>query len=130
MADSELREWYLRYAAAVTEHRFDDIHEFIDDKVTAYGVTYTRDQVIDNFRAITDAVPDMSWEVTELLFDRDGIASRAINRGTPVKEWLGVKPTGRSFEVVEFTIYKVADGKFTHMNNLHDSSEIKRQLTA
>ncbi len=129
MTDPGLREWYLRYVAAVSEHRFDDIHEFISDTVVAYGVSYSRDQVIENFKAITDAVPDMSWELTEVLFDRDGIASRAINRGTPAKEWLGVPPTGRSFEVVEFTVYKVADHKFTHMNNMHDSAEILRQLT-
>jgi predicted ester cyclase len=72
----------------------------------------------------------MHWEVTELLFDRDGIAARSINTGTPVKEWLVVPPSGASFEIVEYAIYKVRDGRFVQMANLHDSAEMLRQLTA
>ncbi|MEU7757584.1 ester cyclase [Micromonospora aurantiaca (nom. illeg.)] len=77
-----------------------------------------------------DAVPDLRWEVKELLFDRDRIAVRAINYGTPVKEWLGVPPSGASFEIVEYAIYKVSDGRFVQMTALHDSAEMLRQLTA
>ena len=79
---------------------------------------------------IINAVPDMHWEVQELLFDRDRIAARVVNTGTPVKEWLGVAPTGKSFEIVEYAIYKVRDGRFVQMTNLHDSADVQRQLTA
>ena len=52
--------------------------------------------------------------------DRDRIAARVVNTGTPVKEWLGVAPTGKSNEVMEYAIYKVRDGRFVQMTNLHD----------
>ena len=68
-------------------------------------------------------------QVKELLFDRDRIAVRAINTGTPVKEWLGVPPSGASFEIVEYAIYRVNDGRFVQMTALHDSAEMLRQLT-
>ena len=54
---------------------------------------------------------------------------RAINTGTPVKEWLGVSASGASFEIVEYAIYTVSNGRFAKMTNLHDSSEMVRQLT-
>lgn len=72
----------------------------------------------------------MHWEVAEVLFDRDGIACRSINTGTLVKEWLGVPASAASFEIVEYAIYKVRDGRFVQMTNLHDSAEMLRQLTA
>ncbi|WP_084752990.1 hypothetical protein [Micromonospora avicenniae] len=32
--------------------------------------------------------------------------------------------------MVEYAIYKVRDGRFSQMTNLHDSAEMLRQLTA
>ncbi|MFI6629822.1 ester cyclase [Nonomuraea fuscirosea] len=130
MTDNDLRAWYLRYAAALNAHEFDGMDEFINDEVLLGGVPGTRDDVVDTLKGIVDAVPDIHWEVEELLLDRDGIAVRAINTGTPAKDWLGVPPTGASFKIVEYAIYKVKDGRFVHMTNLHDSAEMRRQLTA
>jgi predicted ester cyclase len=57
------------------------------------------------------------------------MSRRVINTGTPVKEWLGVPPSG-AFEIVEYAIYQVRDGRFVQMTALHDSAELRRQLTA
>jgi len=130
MAENDLRKWYLRYAEALNAHEFDNMDEFFNDEVLLGGEPGTRDVVVTVLKGIVDAVPDIHWEVNELLFDRDGIAVRAINTGTPAKEWLGVPPSGRSFEIVEYAIYKVSDGRFVQMTNLHDSAEMLRQLTA
>ncbi|WP_432825344.1 ester cyclase [Dactylosporangium sp. CA-092794] len=129
MTENGLRDWYMRYAAALNAHEFDGMDEFINDEVLLGGEPGTRDAVVRVLKGIVDAVPDIHWELKELLFDRDGIAVRAINTGTPVKEWLGVPPSGASFEIVEYAIYKVRDGRFVQMTNLHDSAELLRQLT-
>lgn len=55
---------------------------------------------------------------------------RVVNTGTPVKEWLGVAATGASFEIVEYAVYKVGNGRFVQMTNLHDAADVRRQLTA
>jgi len=130
MTGSDLRDWYMRYAEALNAHRFDHMDEFIHDEVLLGGRPGTRDDVVTVLKGIVDAVPDIRWEVDELLFDRDGIAVRAINTGTPAKEWLGVPPSGASFRIVEYAIYQVRDGRFVQMTNLHDSAEMRRQLTA
>lgn len=128
--DTDLRGWYDRYAAALNAHEFERMDEFIADEVLAGGEAARREDVVGVLKGIVDAVPDIRWEVQEILFDRDGIAVRAINTGRPVKTWLGVEPTGISFEIVEYAIYKVRDGRFVHMTNLHDSAEMLRQLTS
>ncbi|MFD8507985.1 ester cyclase [Streptomyces sp. NPDC059687] len=130
MTQSDLRDWYMRYVDALNAHEFDRMHEFINDEVLLGDQSGTRDDVVAVLKGIVDAVPDIRWEVDELLFDRDGIAVRATNTGTPVKEWLGVPPSGASFKIVEYAIYKVRDGRFVQMTNLHDSAEMLRQLTA
>ena len=129
-AEDSLRTWYLRYIAALNAHEFDGMDEFISDQVLLNGEPGTRDDVIAVQKHDIDAVPDLHWEIQELLFDRDRIAVRVINTGTPAKEWLGVPPSGASFKIVEYAIYKVSNGRFTQMTALHNSADLLRQLTA
>ena len=128
--ETDLRAWYMRYAEALNAHDFDRMDEFIADEVLAGGEPVRRNDVVGVLKGIAESVPNIRWDIEEILFDRDGIAVRATNTGTPVKEWLGVAPTGKSFEIVEYAIYKVRDGRFVHMTNLHDSDEMLRQLIA
>ncbi|TDQ54848.1 ester cyclase [Actinorugispora endophytica] len=130
MTDSGVKEWYLRYVAALNAHELGGMDEFIADDVVLNGEPGTRDDVVAVMKYNIDAVPDLQWEVEELLFDRDRIAVRAVNTGTPVKEWLDVPPSGASFEIVEYAIYKVSDGRFVQMTALHDSADLLRQLAA
>jgi predicted ester cyclase len=124
-----MRSWYLRYIEALNAHESGGMAEFINDRVLLNGEPSTRDDVLAVQRQDIDAVPDLHWEIKELLVDRDRIAVRAINTGTPAKEWLGVPPSGASFTIVEYAIYKVSDGRFVQMTALHDSAELLRQLT-
>ncbi|WP_113701722.1 ester cyclase, partial [Nonomuraea lactucae] len=100
MSDTDLRAFYLRYIQELNAHRFDGMDEFINDRTTLNGEPASRDDLIAVQKADVDAVPDLHWELKELLFDGDRLAARLINTGTPVKEWLGVAATGASFEIV------------------------------
>lgn len=130
MTENSLRDLYLRYIAVLNAHEFGGMDEFIAEEVLLAGEPGTRCAVVEVLEGIVDAVPDIHWRIEEMLFDRDGIAVRLTNTGTPAKEWLGVRPSGASFTIVEYAIYKVRDGRFIHMTNLHDSAEMLRQLTA
>lgn len=129
MSESDLRGFYLRYIEALNAHDFHYMDEFINDRTTLNGEPATRDDLIAVQRRDVDAVPDLHWDLEELLLDGDRLAARLVNTGTPVKEWLGVTPTGASFEITEYAIYQVHDGRFTHMAALHDAGELRRQLT-
>ncbi|MFE9888442.1 ester cyclase [Streptomyces scopuliridis] len=129
MSDSDLRTFYLRYIEELNAHNFDGMDEFINDRTTLNGEPATRDDLIAVQKRDVDAVPDLHWELKELLFDGDRVAARLVNTGTPAKEWLGVTPTGASFEIAEYAIYQVRNGRFVHMTALHDAGELLRQLT-
>ncbi|GAA1752756.1 ester cyclase [Streptomonospora arabica] len=128
MADFDIHEFYRRYVEELNAHTFDGMDRFIHDEVTLNGEPGTRDDVVAVQKADIDAVPDFHWEVQEFLVGGDRAAVRAINTGTPAKEWLGVAPTGASFEIVEYAIYQIREGRFAHMTALHDASGLKRQL--
>jgi predicted ester cyclase len=130
MSDPDLREFYLHYLEELNAHRFDGMDRFIADRTTLNGEPATRDDLLAVQRADVAAVPDLHWELEELLFDGDRLAARLTNTGTPAREWLGVAPTGASFEITEYAIYQVRNGRFIHMTALHDAGELRRQLTA
>lgn len=129
-SDDGLRAFYLRYLKALNAHEFDHMDEFINDRTTLNGEPATRDDLLAVQRQDVAAVPDLHWELKELLFDGDRLAARLVNTGTPVREWLGVPPTGASFEIAEYAVYQVRDGRFVHMTALHDAGEMRRQLTS
>jgi predicted ester cyclase len=128
MSATKLREFYERYLAALNAHEFDGMDEFINDRTTLNGEPATRDDLLTVQKQDVDAVPDLHWELQELLFDGNRIAARLINRGTPVKDWLGIAPTGASFEIIEYAVYEIRDGRFVHMTALHDAETMRRQL--
>lgn len=125
-----VREWYERYITALNAHEFDGMNEFINDTTTLNGEPATRDDLLAVQKADVEAVPDLHWELHELLFDGTRLAARLTNTGTPAREWLGVPATGKSFEITEYAIYEVRDGRFVHMTALHDAGTMQRQLAA
>lgn len=128
-AGFDVRAFYHRYIEALNAHDFDRMDEFILDDTVLKGEPGTRGDVVKDLRGIVDAVPDFHWRVVELAIHDDRLAARLVNTGTPTKEWLGVSPTGGSFEISEYAIYQIKDRRFFHMTALHDAEELKRQLT-
>jgi len=130
MTENEIREMYSRYANALNARELDKLDDLISDDVVLNGQPTSRATVIAAISNNIDAVPDMHWELSELLIDGDRLAVRATNTGTPNREWLGVAPSGASFKIAEVAIYKVKNGRFVEMNFLHDSAHLLRQLHA
>jgi predicted ester cyclase len=130
MPNPNLREFYDRYIAALNARNFDIMNEFIHDEVTLNGAPVRRDDILAVLRGEVASVPDLHWVLTNLIIDGDRIGAQLINTGTPAKRFVGVEPTGLSFEVVEYAVYQVVDGRFEHMAAIHDAEEVKRQLAA
>ena len=128
MPDIALRDFYERYIAVLNAHEAHRMEEFVHDRITLHGEPSTRAAVVAQLSGILDAVPDMHWETEEIAVDGERLAARVINTGTPAKEWLGVAPSGRSFEIVEFAIYTIRDGRFLHLSSMHDAETLQKQL--
>ncbi|PGH47272.1 ester cyclase [Streptomyces sp. Ru87] len=128
MSDSNLRDFYKRYVEALNAREFDRMDEFVHESIIMHSEPSSREALVAQLNSIVDAVPDFHWEVQELAVNGDSLAVRAINTGTPAKEWLGAAPTGKPIEIVEYAIYRVRDGKFVHMSAVHDAEALHQQL--
>lgn len=130
MSELDLRDFYDRYIAALNARDFGIMDKFIHDEVTLNGKPASREDILDIQRLEAGSVPDLHWVLTKLIIDGDRLGAQLVNTGTPVKRFVGVEPTGKSFEVTEYAVYQVVDGRFKHMAAIHDAEEVHRQLAA
>lgn len=128
MSEREIREFYDRYIAALNAHEFDRMPEFIADSVTLNGNPGTRADVMAVLKGDADKVPDLRWRLDGIIIDGNRIGARLTNFGKPTKAWLGVPATGKSFEVTEYAVYTVSNGRFIHMAAIHDAATMAKQL--
>nr|BFE59728.1 hypothetical protein GCM10020063_042540 [Dactylosporangium thailandense] len=128
MSDFNIREFYDRYCDALNAHEFDRMDEFVSESILSHGQSATRADVVAALKGIADAVPDIHWEIKEVVIHGETLACHSVNHGTPTKEWLGVAPTGARIEIDEVAMYRVRDGKFVQMSNVHDVEALKKQL--
>lgn len=128
MSNPDLRDFYDRYIAALNARDFDVMGIFIHDEVTLNGKPATREDILAVQREEASAVPDLHWELTNLIIDGGRLGAQLVNAGTPVATFVGVEPTGASFEVVEYAVYQVINGRFKHMAAIHDAEAVARQL--
>ena len=84
----ELRAFYARYVEMANTRDFEGMRELLHDEVYLGATAVPRDAIIAEFRKHTDAVPDIHWEVQDIVIDGGNIAVRALDTGTPVAEWI------------------------------------------
>jgi predicted SnoaL-like aldol condensation-catalyzing enzyme/ketosteroid isomerase-like protein len=80
----------------------------------------TRDQLIEVFKNIGSAVPDLHWTIKDIQTLGNQIVVRGEATGTPTGEFWGAKPTGKSFKTMAIDVFTVKNGKLAsayHVEN-------------
>jgi predicted SnoaL-like aldol condensation-catalyzing enzyme len=80
----------------------------------------TRDQLADVFTTLGLVVPDLHWTIEDIQTFGDQIVVRGEATGTPVREFWGAKPTGKSFRTMAIDVFTVKNGKLAsayHVEN-------------
>ena len=131
MPGNDLRGLYQRYLTLLNNRELDELSTLFHDRLMLNGQPITRDEVMEAMRyTATEAVPDLAWTVQHIVVDGDSLAARLIDTGTPAKEWLGIRPTGGSFEIDETAFYRIRDGRVEDMWFVVDTRAAQRQLDA
>lgn len=114
-----------------TEGNLDLLDELLaDDYVehgsfdTIRGREATREDV-ENFR---EAFSDFSATVESAFGGDDMVAMRLTLRGTHSGPFMGIEPTGKSFEVANFVFTRVEDGKIAERWLQPDTLGLMTQL--
>ncbi|MEY9894462.1 putative ester cyclase [Catenulispora sp. MAP12-49] len=90
----------------------------------------TRDRLADVFKGMGEAVPDLAWEVVDIHVVDDMMVVRGRATGTPVKEFWGAAPTGRSFTTMAIDVFTVRDGKLAKGYHIENWMTALQQLAA
>lgn len=128
MTENEIRDLFDRYIAVLNLHEMDRMTEFVHEEVVQNRTLVKREDVIADLKGHIGAVPNFKWRVLDVVVEGDTIAARLFNIGTPAKLWLGVEPTGKTVETLEFAFHKARDGKFYEMNYAMDVVGLQKQL--
>ncbi|MGV1832847.1 ester cyclase [Agrobacterium vitis] len=102
-----------------------------DDWVTCggEGLCLNREQLISAFKGRGETIPDLRWEIRDVMVAGDRVIVRGQASGTPVKEFYGVPPTGKTFKIMSVDIQTIRDGRIAHSYHVEDWAGAIRQLT-
>ena len=87
-----------------------------------------REKVIGGFKSRGAAIPDLKWEIKEIIVSGDRIVVRGEGSGTPAGTFLGVPAGGKSFRVMSIDVHTIENGKMVRSYHLEDWAGAIRQL--
>ncbi|WP_227355644.1 ester cyclase [Haladaptatus salinisoli] len=115
-----------------TERNFDLVEEvYAEDCVehAPFGEPATgREATEEQLRSFIGAFPDFEATVEDAVAEGDTVAMRVTLRGTHEGEFMGIEPTGNSFEVQNAVFTRVEDGKIAERWVMPDTLGMFRQL--
>jgi predicted ester cyclase len=88
-----------------------------------------REQVIAAIAGRHKAIPDLKWEIKEVLVSGNRVTVRGEATGTPAGEFLGVPQGGKSFKLMSIDVHTVEGGKIVRSYHIEDWLGAVRQLS-
>ena len=89
-----------------------------------------RDAFVAQVTGFGKLIPDLAWEIKDVLVDGNRIVVRSEASGTPAGPLFGVPPGGKSFRIMTIDIHTIKDGKAVTAHHVEDWAGAIRQLTA
>ena len=89
----------------------------------------SRDEVIAGIGQRLKSVPDLKWEIKEVLVAGNQVTVRGEATGTPVGEFMGAPHTGKSFKLMSIDVHTLEGGKMVRSYHIEDWLDAVRQLS-
>jgi predicted ester cyclase len=90
----------------------------------------SRDEVIAGIAARLASIPDLKWQIREVLVSGNQVTVRGEATGTPAGEFMGAAHSGKSFRVMSIDVHTLEGGKMIRSYHIEDWLGAVRQLTA
>ncbi len=88
-----------------------------------------RDEFVGMVQGFGKLIPDLTWNIHEVLVSGDKIIVRGEASGTPAGDFLGVPHGGKSFKIMSIDIHTVKDGRLVTAHHVEDWASALRQLS-
>ncbi|KAK6536414.1 hypothetical protein TWF281_000652 [Arthrobotrys megalospora] len=125
-----LTQIYKTYIQAINDRDWSLVTNLVHPTVTWNQKAYPAQEYITLMTRATDPAPDLKFNIDILLADEEEqiVSVRLLIRGTPEREFLGLKPNGKSVEIVEHVFYKFAEGKIKEVKTVIDMDGLRNQM--
>ena len=90
----------------------------------------SRDEVIAGVAARLKSVPDLKWEIKDVLVAGNQVTVRGEATGTPSGEFFGTPHGGKSFKVMSIDVHTIEGGRMVRSYHIEDWIGAVRQLSA
>jgi predicted ester cyclase len=90
----------------------------------------SRDEVMAGIGQRLRTIPDLKWEIKEVLVSGDHVVVRGEASGTPSGELMGNPTNGKSFKLMSIDVHTLEGGKITRTYHVEDWQGAFRQLAA
>jgi len=86
------------------------------------------EQTIQGVPTFYIAFPDARATIEDMVAEGDKVAVRVTWRGTHQGDFIGIPPTGKTFEMTNTAIFRIADGKWAETWATVDNLGLLQQL--
>ncbi len=91
--------------------------------------TKSKPQLTGQIQFFWKLIPDLKWEIQEMLQDGNRIIVRSIASGTPNGDFMGLPADGsKSFRIMTIDIHTVENGQVIQVYHLEDWPTAMKQL--
>ena len=109
--------------------------ETVDDLAVAEYVEHdplpgqrdNREGLKDRVRILTEALSP-TFTIEDMIAEGDRVVVRWTNRGTHVAPFIGIPPTGRTFEIAGIDVYRVENDRLAEHWHVVDQLTMLQQL--
>jgi predicted ester cyclase len=88
----------------------------------------TRDEVVAGVGQRLKTIPDLKWEIKEVLVAGNRVIVRGEATGTPAGELMGALTNGKSFKLMSLDVHTLEGGKITRTYHVEDWQGAFRQI--
>ena len=90
-----------------------------------------KEQLIGQIQFFWKLVPDLKWEIQEMIQEGNQVVVRSLASGTPNGNFMGVQTDGtKSFKTMTIDIHTVENGQVVEVHHLEDWGTAIKQLSA
>ena len=127
-----VRPFYTQCLAVNAETNVaEKMGQILADNFQSKGSTdvKTKEQLIGQIGYFWKLVPDLKWEIQEMIAEGNQVVVRSLASGTPKGNFMGVEADGtKSFKTMTIDIHTVENGQVVAVHHLEDWSTAIKQL--
>jgi predicted ester cyclase len=128
VGEADLEATYRAYIAVLNDRRFGELDGYVHERITYNDEPMTRQEYENLLVGDVRAIPDLRYQIQMLVVQGGQVACRLWFDCTPVREFLGLEPTGVRVAFAEHVFYEFEDDRIKRVCSLIDRSAVERQL--